>query len=127
MVEGRDLLGDRHRMPQRQKVDIGAEHQPAADHGGLGQLQERIEDRHRKGDVVADPQRIVAAIIDQPDQPLHFVDPRPPGVAGRLGAPVDRLDADAEPVIERQFHASLLRLKQCSLGTGLLNTPQREV
>ena len=94
MVEARDLLGDRPRMAQRQQVDVGPERQPPADHRRLRQLQQRVEDRHGERQMVADPQRIVAASIDQPDQLDQFVDRRQPRSGRRLGAAVDRLDAD---------------------------------
>ena len=58
VIERRDLLRDRHRMAQRQQIDLGAEHQAPADHRRLRQLQQRIEDRDGKRDVVADPDRI---------------------------------------------------------------------
>ena len=56
MIQRADLLGHRCRMPQGQQQYRGAEQQSPADHGGLCQLQERIEDRHGKGNVVAHPQ-----------------------------------------------------------------------
>ena len=80
MVERRDLLGDRRGMAQRQQVDARAEHQAPAQHGGLRELHQRVEDRDGEGDVVADPHRIVAAAVDQADKVRQFVDggqPRP--------------------------------------------------
>ena len=69
-------------------------------------LQQRVEDRDRERQMIADPQRIVAAIVDELDQRRELVDRRPPWFAGRLGAAVDRLDADLEDIVERQGHAS---------------------
>src|SRR5204862_7407165 len=68
VIERCGLLRDRHGMAQRHEIDIGAELEPPADHGRLRQLQKRIENRDGEGDMVADPKRIVAAIIDKPDQ-----------------------------------------------------------
>ena len=102
--EAGDLFGDRRRMAQRQQVDADPELQPPADHRRLRQLQQRVEDRHPKGEMVPDPQRIVAAAVDQPDQRNQLVDARQPGPARRLGAAMDRLDADAQAGFERQVH-----------------------
>ena len=106
MIQGRGLLRNRHGVPQRHEIDIGAELQTPADHGRLRQLQKRIENRDGEGDMVADPERIIAAIIDQPDQRLHLVDCRLPGRRRRLGTAMDVLDADAEPGFERQRHGA---------------------
>jgi hypothetical protein len=94
MIEAGNLLGDQAGVAQRQQVDVGAEGEPAADHRGLRQLQQRVEDRDGKRDVIADPQRIVTAAIDEPNQLDHLVDRRPSWRGGRLGAAMDRLDAD---------------------------------
>src|SRR5262249_58799716 len=55
MVERRDLLCDGNGVAQRHEIDIRAEPQAAADDRRLRQLQQRIEDRDGKGDMVADP------------------------------------------------------------------------
>ena len=104
MIERCGLLRNRHGVPQRHEIDIGAELQTPADDRRLRQLQKRIENRDGEGDMVADPERIIAAIIDKPDQRLHPVDCRLPGRRRRLGAAMDGLDADAEPIVERQRH-----------------------
>ena len=56
VIQRGDLLGDRRGMAQRQQIHRCAERQPPAYHRGLRQLQQRIQDRHGEGDVVADPQ-----------------------------------------------------------------------
>jgi len=112
MVEAGDLLGDRPRRTQWHKIDVGAEQQPAADDRRLGELQERVEDRHREGEVIAHPQRIVAAAINQSDQLGELIDRRPPRRRRRFGATMDVLDADLERLVERQGHLSL----QCALA-----------
>jgi aldehyde:ferredoxin oxidoreductase len=104
VIERCGLLRDQRGVAQRHEIDIGAELQTPADDRRLRQLQQRIEDRNREGDMVADPERIIAAIIDKPDQRLHLVDCRLPGRRRRLGAAMDVLDADAEPGFERQRH-----------------------
>jgi hypothetical protein len=104
MIERCGLLRNRHGVPQRHEIDIGAELQTPADDRRLRQLQKRIEDRGGEGDMVADPERIIAAIIDQAHQRLHLVDCGLPGRRCRLGAAVNGLDADAEPIVERQRH-----------------------
>src|SRR5262245_45281815 len=55
VIEGGDLLGDGRGMAQRQQEDGGAQGQPRADGGGLGDLRERVEDWDGEGDVVAAP------------------------------------------------------------------------
>src|SRR5205085_8529020 len=67
VIQGRSLLRDRHGMAQWHEINIGAELEAPADDRRLRQLQQRIEDRDRKGDMVAHPERVVAAIIDQPN------------------------------------------------------------
>ena len=104
VIEGRHLLGHRHRMAQRQEIDRRAEHQPPADDGGLRQLQQGIEDRHRKRDVVAAPERVVAGAIDQLDQLAQLADARQPGPGRGLGAAMDGDEADPQLVFEQQVH-----------------------
>jgi hypothetical protein len=115
MVERGNLLGDRHRVAQREEVDPDPEQQPAADHGGLRQLQERVEDRGRVPDMVGDPDRIIAAAVDLADQRVHLVDHRQPWPDGRLGAAVDRLEADLEGGVERQIHDALLDARHAKM------------
>jgi hypothetical protein len=106
MVERRDLLGDRGWMAQGQQVDVRAEHQAPAQHGGLRELHQRVEDRDREGDVIAHPHRIVAAAVDQADQVRQLVDGGQPRPLSRLRAPVEGLHADAEVVVQGQVHGA---------------------
>ena len=106
MVERRDLLGDRGRMAQGQQVDVRAEHQAPAQHGGLRELHQRVEDRDGEGDVIAHPHRIVAAAVDQADQVRQFVDGGQPRPLSGLRAPVEGLHADAEVVVQGQVHGA---------------------
>jgi hypothetical protein len=101
MIQRRDHLGDRHRMAQGQQIDPDAQQQAAADHRRLRQHQQRVEDRRRVPDVVGDPDRIEAAAIDLADDGLQLVDFRQPGPDRRLGAPMDRLDANLQMRVER--------------------------
>ena len=58
--------------------------------------------------MIGDPDRIEATAVDLADQRLQLVDFRQPRPDGRLGAPVDRLNANLQMGIERQVHGSLL-------------------
>jgi hypothetical protein len=68
VIEGRNLLGHRRGMAQRHQVDIRAENQTSAHHRRLGELKQRIEDGNMEGEMVANPQRIVTAALNQLDQ-----------------------------------------------------------
>ena len=103
-------------MAQRQEIDRRAEHQPPADDGGLRQLQQGIEDRHRERNVVAAPERVVARRIDQLDQLAQLGDARAPGPGRRLGAAMDGDEADPQLVFQSQVHRSILRLQLRSAG-----------
>ena len=48
------------------RIHRGAEEQPLGVRGRLRQLQQRIEDRHRERDVVADPERVEAERLGEP-------------------------------------------------------------
>jgi hypothetical protein len=50
--------------------------------------------------MVADPQRIVAAAVDQLDQRAHLVDRRLPGADRRFGAAVEGLNADPQAIVQ---------------------------
>jgi hypothetical protein len=67
----------------------------------LRELQQRIKDGDREGDVIADPQRVVAASVHQLHQRDQFVDPWQPRAGRGLGAAVDGLDADLQASVER--------------------------
>ena len=123
VIEARHLLGHRNRVAQRQQVDGGAEGEPAADDGGLRQLQQRIEDRHREGDVVAAPERVVAAAIHKLDQSAHLLDAGQPRPGCRLRTAMDGHEADLELVVEHQVHRILLTAK--AIGAGPPRTYQR--
>ena len=101
VIECRDLFGDRRGMAQRQQVHRRAQDEPSAHHRRLGELQERIEDRDRKRNMVADPERVEAAAVDQLDEIAHFVDRRHPRRRRRLAAPMNGLHADLELRLER--------------------------
>ena len=73
MIEGRNLLGHRRGMAQRHQDDARAEDPPPAHRRSLGELQQRIEDGDMEGEMVVNPQGIVAAALDQLDQePVEF-------------------------------------------------------
>jgi hypothetical protein len=129
MVEGRNLLGHRRGMAQRQEVNGRAELQAATDDRGLCKLEQRIEDGEREGDVVPDPKRIVAAAVDQLDQRAHLVDCRQPRAVGRFGAPMDGLHADAQTVVQGQAHPSIppyrARLEQADSVSSAARTGEQ--
>ena len=96
------------RVAQRQQQDGRAQDQAAAGDGGLRQLQHGIEDGDRERDVVARPERIVAAAVDQLDEGHEVVDPRLPRAGRGFRPAVDRLDAEIDELVALGIPSVLL-------------------
>src|SRR5262249_25502725 len=90
--------------------DGGAKQQAATDHGGLRKLEQGVENGSGKGDVIAAPQRVVAAAVDELNELAQFLDRGLPRSCRWLAAAMDGHDADLQAAFEHQSYCASPRV-----------------